>query len=120
MDPQSHKCGTFVGIRPYNTSGSVHLAIGEILNESDSGPVGLEGPEPWKQVVESSYPACWYRFSVDGQVEVLALGARVVVPMESLPLLPEPIARAVLAELAERVASDLRAAAKSAPAEEEP
>jgi hypothetical protein len=46
-----------------------------------------------------------YRFTDDGQVEVLALGARVVVPTNAVPLLPEPIARAVLAGLAERAAS---------------
>jgi hypothetical protein len=60
-----------------------------------------------------------YRFTEDGHVEVLALGARVVVPIKDLALLPEPIARAVLAELAERTASELRTAARPAPAEEE-
>ena len=55
----------------------------------------------------------------DGQVEVLALGARVVVPINALPLLPEPIARAVLTELAERATSELRRTANSTRAEEE-
>lgn len=89
------------------------------MNENDSGPDGLEGSKHWRPVVNSRYPACWYRFTGDGQVEVLALGARVVVPIESLTLLPEPIARVVLTELAERLACELRRAANCAPTEAE-
>ena len=50
---------------------------------------------------------------------VLALGARVVVPMDRLALLPEAIARAVLAALAKRAAGELRTAIDSARAEAE-
>lgn len=66
-----------------------------------------------------AYGECLYRLREDGHAEILAFGARVVVPIKALPLLPEPIARAVLVELAERAASALRAAANSASAEEE-
>ena len=66
------------------------------------------------------YPACWYRFTGNGQVEILALGARVVVPIDSLSLLPEPVARAVLSELAEGVAGELRAAANPATLDKRP
>jgi len=100
--------GTFIEVRPYSISGSVYLRRLGILNGNASGPAGLEDSRRWREVVDSSYPACWYRFTGDGQVEILALGARAVVPIESLTLLPEPIARAVLAELAERLASELR------------
>jgi hypothetical protein len=90
------------------------------LNEKESGLAGLEDSTSWRQVVDSKYPVCWYRFTGNDQVEILALGARVVVPIDSVPLLPEPVARAVLSEMAERLACELRAAAASMPAEEEP
>lgn len=90
------------------------------MNGSETEPVGLDGSKPWKRVDDSKYSECFYCLRADGQVEVLALGARVVVPINALPLLPEPIARAVLAEFAERAACELRAMAKPAPAEEEP
>jgi hypothetical protein len=62
----------------------------------------LEDSTSWRQVVDSKYPACWYRFTGTGQVEILALGARVVVPIDLVSLLPEPVARAVLSEMADR------------------
>ena len=89
------------------------------MSGSDTGVAGLECAEQWRRVNDSTYFECMYRFTEDGQVEVLALGARVVVPINALSLLPEPIARAVLAEWAERAASELRAAAKSAPVEQQ-
>jgi hypothetical protein len=72
------------------------------LNENESGLAGLEDSTSWRQVVDSKYPACWYRFTGTGQVEILALGARVVVPIDLVSLLPEPVARAVLSEMADR------------------
>lgn len=68
---------------------------------------------------DNKYSECLYRLMGDGHVEVLALGARVVVPMDRLALLPEAIARAVLAELAKRAAGELRTAIDSARAEAE-
>jgi hypothetical protein len=115
----SRSCGTFVGVHPYKALGSVHLSIGEILGKTDSGPAGLGESTSWRHVIDSRYPACWYRFTGNGQVEILALGARVVVPVDSISLLPEPVARAVLSELAERVAGELRAAVNPAATEEQ-
>jgi hypothetical protein len=90
------------------------------LNQNESGLAGLEDSASWKQVSDSRYPVCWYRFTGDNQVEILALGARVVVPVDAVSLLPEPVARAVLSEMAERLARELNAEAKSIPAGEEP
>jgi hypothetical protein len=103
-------------------SGAVGVCWGgrAILNQNEAGLAGLEDSTSWKQVVDSRYPVCWYRFTGDSQVEILALGARVVVPIDSVSLLPEPVARAVLSEMTERGAGEPRAAAKSMPAEEEP
>lgn len=70
-------------------------------------------------MLDSAYSECRVRLIGGGQVEILALGAHVVVPINALALLPEAIARAVLAELAEHAGKELRAAAKATPAEEE-
>jgi hypothetical protein len=88
-----------------------HVA-GQILNDSDTEAVALDGFKLWKRVDDSGYFECLYRLIEDDQIEVLALGARVVVPIKALALLTEPIARAVLTELAERAANELGAAAK--------
>lgn len=90
------------------------------MNDSDAKPAGTDGSEHWQRVDDSTSFECFYRFTGDGQVEILALGARVVVPIKALSLLPESIARAVLNELAKRAARELRKAANSAPSEEEP
>jgi hypothetical protein len=91
-----------------------------ILNENEWGLAALEDSTSWRQVGDSKYRACWYRFTGNAQVEILALGARVVVPIDLVSLLPEPVARAVLSEMAECLARELRAAAKSTSAGEEP
>ena len=91
------------------------------LSGSDSGSAGLDGSRPWRRIEDDGkYSECLYRLTGNGQVEVLALGAHVVVPFKALPLLPEPIARAVLTELAERAAAELRRVASTPPAEQEP
>lgn len=82
---------------------------------------GLDSSKDWTRIEDDDkYSECLFRFTDDGQVEVLALGAHVIVPTDALPLLPEPIARSVLAEMAKRAASELRRAVESARAEEEP
>jgi hypothetical protein len=74
----------------------------------------------WTRIEDDDkYSGCLYRLTGDGQVEILALGAHVVVPIDALPLLPEPIARSVLAELAKGAAGELRRAVESVRAEEE-
>lgn len=86
--------------------GNVHLSVAEILGKTDPGPAELEEITNWRHVIDSRHPECWYRLTGTGQVEILALGARVVVPVDSLSLLPEPVARAVLSELTERVGGE--------------
>lgn len=86
--------------------GNVHLSVAEILGTTDPNSAGLEEATRWRYVIDSRYPACWYRLTSTGEVEILALGARVVVPVDLLSLLPEPVARAVLSELAERTAAN--------------
>ena len=53
------------------------------------------------QIIDDTPHACWYRLLDDGQLEVWARGHHVVVPVETLALLPESIARAVLSKLAQ-------------------
>jgi hypothetical protein len=55
----------------------------------------------WIQVIDGAPYGCWYRLRDDGQVEVWARGHHVCVPVEAVALLPEAVARAVLAKLAE-------------------
>ena len=59
--------------------------------------------ERWVQVIDGAPYGCWYRLLDDGRVEIWARGHRVVLPVEAIALLPESIARAVLAKLAEGV-----------------
>ena len=75
-----------------------------MLKENELWPADLKDSTRWRQVVDSRYPVCWYRFTDKAQVEILALGARVVVPIDLVSLLPEPVARAVLSQMAERLA----------------
>jgi hypothetical protein len=55
----------------------------------------------WIQVIDGAPYGCWYRLRDDGQVEVCARGHHVCVPVEAVALLPEAVARAVLAKLGE-------------------
>lgn len=53
----------------------------------------------WTQTIDGRLysGSCWLR--PDGQIEIFTLGHRVVVPLDAVALLPESIARTVLAEL---------------------
>ena len=42
---------------------------------------------------------CWYRVRSSGTVELFAAGHRMSLPMEEIPLLPESIARPLLAAI---------------------
>ena len=55
----------------------------------------------WIQVIDGAPYGCWYRLRDDGRVEVWARGHHVCVPVEAVTLLPEAVARAVLAKLSE-------------------
>ena len=55
----------------------------------------------WSQTIDGTLYACWYRLRDEGQIEIFARGHRVTVPLEAVALLPESIARAVLAQLRE-------------------
>ena len=57
--------------------------------------------EHWIQVIDGAPYGCWYRLRDDGQVEVWARGHHVILPREALALLPEAVARAVIAKLAQ-------------------
>ena len=57
--------------------------------------------EHWIQIIDGAPYGCWYRLRDDGQVEVWARGHHVTVPVEAVALLPEAVARAVIAKLAE-------------------
>ena len=71
-----------------------------ILQNENDGP-GPDGLGYWTQVIDGAPYGCWYRLRDDGQIEVLARGHRVVLPVEAVALLPESIARAVLGKLIE-------------------
>jgi len=71
-----------------------------ILQNENDGP-GPDGLGYWTQVIDGEPYGCWYRLRDDGQIEVLARGHRVVLPVEAVALLPESIARAVLGKLFE-------------------
>jgi hypothetical protein len=53
----------------------------------------------WTQSIDGTLYACWYRLRPDGQIEVFARGHRVILPLDAIALLPESVARAVLAQL---------------------
>jgi hypothetical protein len=53
----------------------------------------------WAQTIDGVVYGCWYRLCRDDQIEVFARGHRVVVPLDAIALLPESVARAVLAQL---------------------
>jgi hypothetical protein len=55
----------------------------------------------WIQVIDGAPYGCWYRLRDDGQVEIWARGHHVVLPIEAVALLPESVARAVIAKLAQ-------------------
>jgi hypothetical protein len=57
--------------------------------------------EHWKQVIDGAPYGCWYRLRDNGQIELWARGHHVTVPLEALALLPEAVARAVIAKLVE-------------------
>jgi hypothetical protein len=120
-----HSCAspiaTFADACPCNPLGEFHTQPGggKILSVDGTGP-DLDSSMDWTRIEDDDkYSGCLYRLTGDGQVEILALGAHVVVPIDALPLLPEPIARSVLAELAKGAAGELRRAVESVRAEEE-
>lgn len=53
----------------------------------------------WTQSIDGTLYGCWYRLRTDGQIEVFARGHRVTLPLDAIALLPESVARAVLAQL---------------------
>lgn len=65
----------------------------------DNGAKGPGELRYWAQSIDGVVHGCWYRLRDDGHIEVFALGHRVVVPNEAIALLPEAVARAVLAQL---------------------
>jgi hypothetical protein len=65
------------------------------LDEAEKSPGELRY---WAQTIDGVVYACWYRLRGDDQIEVFARGHRVVVPL-AIALLPESVARAVLAQL---------------------
>jgi hypothetical protein len=65
----------------------------------DNDAKGLGELRYWAQTIDGVVYGCWYRFRDDGQIEIFARGHRVVVPKEAIALLPESVARAVLAQL---------------------
>lgn len=53
----------------------------------------------WTQLIDGTLYGCWYRLRSEGQIEVFARGHHVVLPLEAIALLPESVARALLAQL---------------------
>jgi hypothetical protein len=53
----------------------------------------------WTQLIDGTLYGCWYRLRSDGQIEVFARGHHVVLPLDAIALLPESVARALLAQL---------------------
>jgi len=68
----------------------------------DDGAKGPGDLHYWAQTIDGVVYGCWYRLRDDDQIEVFARGHRVVVPKEAIALLPEAVARAVLAQLRSR------------------
>jgi hypothetical protein len=66
------------------------------LDEAEKSPGELRY---WAQTIDGVVYGCWYRLRGDDQIEVFARGHRVVVPLDAIALLPESVARAVLAQL---------------------
>jgi hypothetical protein len=66
------------------------------LDEPEKSPGELRY---WAQTIDGVVYGCWYRLRGDDQIEVFARGHRVVVPLDAIALLPESVARAVLAQL---------------------
>ena len=67
--------------------------------EDERGPG--DAFEQWTQVIDGGPYGCWYRLRDDGQIELWARGHHVTMPLEALALLPEAVARAVIAKLAQ-------------------
>ena len=66
------------------------------MDDADKSPRELRY---WAQTIDGVVYGCWYRLRHDDQIEVFARGHRVVVPLDAIALLPESVARAVLAQL---------------------
>jgi hypothetical protein len=66
------------------------------LDDAEKSPGELRY---WAQTIDGVVYGCWYRLRRDDQIEVFARGHRVVVPLDAIALLPESVARAVLAQL---------------------
>jgi hypothetical protein len=66
------------------------------LDDAEKNPGELRY---WAQTIDGVVYGCWYRLRRDDQIEVFARGHRVIVPLDAIALLPESVARAVLAQL---------------------